>query len=307
MKVMMLGHSNSGKTTYMAAMYSIMNEVGAYDFSMRAISDSKHKALEGLGAKIKRGFYPDGTDIHQEYRFNLSYAGKKVLPFNWHDYRGGALRESINSSSETASLYEEIKYSDALIIFIDSEDIVNNTAKSTSNIRRLISLMQQAVANTSSEAAFPVSIVVTKSDQYESSLVMESDGFKPILAFCEAISESENIGGILVFTQISRDAIYNVQFPLLFSMLSALINKKIQMESKLDVLMDVYKSYYRQANIIDDFFSWITSTDSYTDLARRKYRQAAKEYEKYEEVFDSLSVLAKALEEARHEGYFFSF
>ena len=291
----------------MAAMYSIMNEVGAYDFSMRAISDSKHKALTGLGARIKRGSYPHGTDIHQEYQFYLSYAEKHVLPFNWYDYRGGALKESINTSSETASLYEKIEYADALIIFIDSEDVVKNTAKSSSNIRRLISLMQKAVANTKSEAAFPVSIVVTKSDQYEPNLVMNSNGFKPVISFCETISENENIVGILVFTQISKNAIQNVQFPLLFSMLSALKNKKIQMESELEDLMNSYRSYECRANIVDDFFSWISSTDSYSDLARRKYRDAAREYGKYEEIFDSLSVLAKALEKDCSEGYFFAF
>lgn len=90
MNILMVGHSGAGKTSFMAGMYKNLGDAQE-GYGIRAKDSTQKKNLERMAQNLSVGQYPSGTDIQQMYRFELTCAGKDVVPFNWMDYRGGIL------------------------------------------------------------------------------------------------------------------------------------------------------------------------------------------------------------------------
>ena len=118
MKIVMLGHTGVGKTTYMASLYGILqNPING--FTLRAQSTQDHAQLMDLYHQIHYGTYPEATMQRGQYDFLLRYEGKTAYPFTWVDYRGGALRE-LRDSFETQQLMQELKEAEGIVMFCDA-------------------------------------------------------------------------------------------------------------------------------------------------------------------------------------------
>ena len=85
MKVIMLGHSGVGKTTYMASMYGTL-QTPINGFSLHTQDSSHHSELLQTFNKIRRNEYPSRTSQRGLYNFSLLYQGRSVFPFEWVDY-----------------------------------------------------------------------------------------------------------------------------------------------------------------------------------------------------------------------------
>lgn len=238
MNIVMLGHSGAGKTTYMSALYHIMTN-GIYDFKM--LYDNwtnyyyKHytcgnynytldeatkegEELERVSQNVSNGIYPPATAIKQEYVFKMGYKGYNAIEFNWFDYRGGALMERENQSADTASLMAKIKSSDALIVFIDGTKLEDSQLQYEREFKRLIYLIKNAISKISVEGGtyYPISFVITKDDLCNNAL--DSVGFEYLWDnILKDIAHSKNIAGLITWVTINKDHIYNVHWPLFFS------------------------------------------------------------------------------------------
>lgn len=238
MNIVMLGHSSAGKTTYMAALYYRMSN-GLYDYKMRydywtnywykhytknngnyTIYESKQeeKDLYQISQNVSKGIYPPATAIRQEYVFKMRYKHYNEIEFNWFDYRGGALMERSTQSSDSAELVSRIKNSDALIVFLDGTKLEDNLSRNEREFRRLVYLIKSAIANISVEddTYYPISFVITKDDLCSS--VLDSEGFEYFWnTILQDINQSKNVAGLITWATVNQEHIYNVHWPLLFS------------------------------------------------------------------------------------------
>ncbi len=80
MRIVEIGHTGVGKTTYMATLYGIQQE-GIEGFSLKAQNSSDHERLIELAKNISQGIYPSATDQRREYNFYLQYENKNIFSF----------------------------------------------------------------------------------------------------------------------------------------------------------------------------------------------------------------------------------
>lgn len=245
MDILMLGHSGAGKTTFMAGLYAVMktgkvgynidcNFAEYYRYNYKTNSDfgllcksfdTQEKDLEKIAHDISAGKYPPATMVKQEYFFNLIREDNKI-PFNWFDYRGGALMESSVTSEDARLLKDKIANSDALVVFLDSEVLVQDAGKNMMHYKRLISLIRRVMCEVRMEEDeyFPISFVMTKGDMFPNVDLLDTPGLNYINdTLFNDIRESKNLVGMLTIVEINKEHIFNVHFPLLFSVLHGLL------------------------------------------------------------------------------------
>ena len=118
MNILMVGHSRSGKTSFMAGMYKYLGE-SKEGYGIRAKNSTQKKNLERMAAGLSQNRYPAGTDVQQKYNFALTVDGEDIIPFNWIDYRGGILLSDDPDEGDMDKFLKAIKQSDALLVFLE--------------------------------------------------------------------------------------------------------------------------------------------------------------------------------------------
>ena len=223
MKIVMLGHSGVGKTTYMASMYGSLDK-GINGFSLRAASDADHRRLIDRAARIAGGGYPDPTDQRGEYDFFLRYQGQNVLPFRWADYRGGALLET-SANAEKAALIRDRKEADGILGFCDSDAMARGAAKRT-QVGVMTNLLGNALQ--SLDRKIPLALVFSKSD-----LVARLDdqllgAFRGLIS---AIRASQWVQGTMVRVACGRRPM-NVDQPVLFALRHGIVMQAERLQAE---------------------------------------------------------------------------
>ena len=102
-KILMLGDSSSGKTCFMLGMYAAIQN--GSKFSLKATDPDEGVEMATLWSTIVgesgEERWPRGTDTPQIYNFELCYAYKPLMEFEWLDYRGGSM---LDLSSDVRTL-----------------------------------------------------------------------------------------------------------------------------------------------------------------------------------------------------------
>ena len=298
MKILMIGHSGSGKTSYMTGLYQEFGD-NASGFGLWMSDANKKSNLKRLGSNIKRGIYPSGTDIATEYNFWLQYDNKLLIPFDWYDYRGGALSESSKNSKDAEYLLGQMNSADALIVFLDGEKIVSMT---DDDLEEEYDVLLWAIQNSISKRFsngnfFPVSIVITKGDLYSDySTLFESPGLHYFLPLIKNIAQSEVSAGMVGIVEVSPNGIFNVFSPLIFSLYYGMhhyvkqrvasINAEVEKIKKLD-LGSVMEICYR----LDKWLGYNYKSD------REKAKDCLERIEKEKEQLSELQSLSEVMEE----------
>lgn len=295
----MLGHSSAGKTTFMAALYFRMSN-GLYDYKMRydsfanywfkrytknhsnyTLDESRQeeKELEMISQNVSKGIYPPATAIRQEYVFKMRYKYYNEIEFNWFDYRGGALMERSSQSSDSAELISKIKSSDALIVFLDGTKLEGNLSRNEREFRRLVYLVKSAITSISvkDDTYYPISFVITKEDLCPN--VLDSEGFAYFGDnILQDIAQSKKIAGLITCATVNQENIYNVHWPLFFSILHC-------MHKFADEVVASYN--YREENrgpidAIKEFF-----TDKDKNATKEAINQLGKSAKNIEDILNA--------------------
>ena len=159
MKIVELGYTGVGKTTYMASMYGTLQN-NPRGFSLQVIGREEHKRLLELFKAIKKGVYPGATPQRSEYKFCLRHNGINIFYLYWADYRGKAIRET-SDSNEAQKLHQDIYSADGIIIFFDCDALAKGDMKAN-EIRRITILISNAFQNL--REPISLAIVLTKAD-----------------------------------------------------------------------------------------------------------------------------------------------
>lgn len=298
MNILMVGHSRAGKTSYMAGLYKQFGDKPD-GFGLWMSDSNKRDNLIRLGQGIERGYYPNGTDIASQYQFYLQYDNELLIPFNWYDYRGGALSESSKYSADAQELLSRMNSADALIVFLDGEKITQMTDE---DLEDEYDILLWAIQNTVSRRSldgtyFPVSFVITKGDLYPNyGLLLNSPGLSYFMPLIKNICNCTNAAGMIGVVEVSKEGISNVFSPLIFSLYYGMhhyINARVE---SMNAEIEKYNSY--DPGLIDDFFvglDHLFGGDSKTDrqLAAESMERIQEENQKLE----TLKALSSGMEE----------
>lgn len=283
----MIGHSGSGKTSYMAGLYKLYGD-DPKGFGLWMFDSHKKQNLKRLGHDIEMGTYPGGTDIAEEYNFWLQYDDSLLIPFNWYDYRGGALLESSKNSKDARELVEKINKADALIVFLDGEKITHMTDDDLENEYEVIMwAIQKAISSRySADSYYPISFVITKGDLYDNySILINSPGLKFFTPLIKSIANSQSSVGMIGIAEVSKDGISNVSAPLFFS-LNYGMHHYIE-ERFLYINSEVQK--YEERNILGKIW--------HSDDFLKKMKQEKNKLEELEALSDVLQKIVNKLKE----------
>ena len=173
-KILMLGDSSSGKTCFMLGMYAAIQN--GSKFSLKATDPDEGIRLTALwsaivdNSGIKR--WPRGTDTPQIYNFELCYAYKPLMEFEWLDYRGGSMLD-ISSDDNVRTLRNYAAESNGLFFCISGKDLrepvteanlQNIAIKSKANLMGQYLQYLNINRRPARKKSFPIIIMVTKYD-----------------------------------------------------------------------------------------------------------------------------------------------
>lgn len=234
MKIVELGHSGVGKTTYMASMYAALQKKVA-GFSLKAVDTSDHQRLCELAKSIRVNSYPPRTSQRSDYNFYLEYHGNKILPFFWADYRGKALSER-TSSYEFRALQQDITKADGIIIFFDCYTLTSGDSR-INEVRKITFLLNSCLMNL--ERPISLAIVFTKIDLVEKFEIKLLESIKELI---NAISKNKLISGALIPIACGQQNI-NVETPLLYALQTAIRTKIDSLNKDINFYDKQIKSY----------------------------------------------------------------
>ena len=282
MRVMMIGFSGAGKTTYMGALYSMLNKKPCEGFSLCANSNSDHEKFLQIGARLAQGIYPKGTDILQVYQYSLLYKGKNILEFDWYDYRGGVLAAADSPDFDT--VVSQIMNSDALVVFLDSTMFMPGEpaeSRCVNTWKRIMAILQNVTASRPEGTVFPISFVLTKSDCFPNG-GNETKGWKLFERVVKMIREDEHgkICGICVEIAVrcqnQKYETWGLEYPFLFSMYEAMGKKCADYESAIERAIAARDKYNEKGGIWDEITSFIDGKRSNWDKANDEENKALK-------------------------------
>lgn len=208
----MVGHSGAGKTSFMAGMYKHLagNQEG---YGIRAKDTTQKRKLERMAQKLSAGIYPEGTDIQQMYKFELTCMGKDVIPFNWMDYRGGILLSENPEDDDMNKFLKSISSADALVVFLDGNKLSERTSEWTMEYDILISCIENSLS-INHKSWFPICFVITKCDMVPDGASFY--GLKHFNTLFEQISQSKTVGAMLLQCSINSSDYYDPFFALAY-------------------------------------------------------------------------------------------
>lgn len=279
MKVMMIGLSSAGKTSYMGAMYNRFSD-GVGGFSIKADSSDAGQSLQRIGNNLSNGLYPSNTDIRSTYKFQLFYEDSSVMEFDWTDYRGGILVDFENEI-ELNKWESELHEADAVIVFLDSTAMDKKYSRKYSGFSQMDAisdLITRVAASHKESEIFPISFVLTKIDALKKKI--DGDEWERLNELLKGIASSKNIYGMLTGTIVGKDCC-NIEWPFIMSMAFGLRNKIVRIGAEADEIKRKVDFGIAHTSLWDDISSWWNDEPSYRTIA---YNNAVEFNEKIQKL-----------------------
>ena len=180
MNILMVAHSRSGETSFMAGMYKYLGE-SKEGYGIRAKNSTQKKNLERMAAGLSQNRYPSGTDVQQKYNFALTADGEDIIPFNW------------------------IKQADALVVFLDGQKLADKSGRWLMEYDILLSCIENSL-DVEHKSWFPISFVITKCDLVPAGA--QFYGLERFNTLFSQIQASQKVGGTLIHSVINSESYY---------------------------------------------------------------------------------------------------
>lgn len=172
-KIAMLGTTGSGKTSYLLAMYAMM-QTGVKGFTLSARDmdmdlDLVERWEHLIDVEAEDRWPLSNAAAIENYSFNFSYGFRPIMSFDWLDYRGLALSDRSNQQDVQALCNYLIDCS-CLFLCISGEHLQSRvTPAIVRQIKsdRMNQFIQQVISNNrqpTTDRPFPIVILITKYD-----------------------------------------------------------------------------------------------------------------------------------------------
>lgn len=248
LKMMMLGFAGVGKTSYLAALYKLLNSEGSnYGFWISADTNDEdssfdhgaHADLLTLGTQIiENGVYPESTKKTVQYYFRLVHdRGGEVLRFNLIDYGGDFLLQKRNRNLH--ELVDQIAQADALMVFLDLSCFCSDSYDVVNQLRKIQSLIQIAFGEAQNRRLC-ISFVLSKCDLADE---QAGDPHETAAWYClnqlfGMLRENGNVSGLYSTTTVAKRC-KNVCLPFFHIMHDGVKNKLSEKEKSLQEEQDL--------------------------------------------------------------------
>jgi GTPase SAR1 family protein len=175
-KITMLGTSGAGKTCYILGLYATM-QFGIQGFTLSATDMDEDLRLTSAWENMveeegeNRWPPPTGMEPHQ-YEFDFSYGFRRLIGFDWLDYRGGAMLDS-SKATDVQALMSRLQQSTCIFLCVSGEYLteeglsdtkLQSKAKRAGVHRMTLFLNNLAQSLKDNQKPFPIVIVITKYD-----------------------------------------------------------------------------------------------------------------------------------------------
>lgn len=294
MKIVELGHTGVGKTTYMSALYETLQKP-VEGFSLKAAAREDHQRFLLLADKIKKGEYPAPTDQRREYNFNLQYLARDIFGFDWSDYRGGALLEA-QENQQAQVLAQDLQTADGILLFCDSQALLAKNPRQT-QLGRMINLVNYALNNRPYQPLSLV-IVLTKADLVTQ---VDSQMLAPLQSLIEAIKLSNSVKGAIVPIACGPKAI-NIEIPLLFLLNTGVKLKVNNLRRQILTHETMAKIYQEKSQGFFGFIrdAWLAMMDgeSYGSKFEQEKKHSELKFNEYNKILEPVKQLSKYLSDA---------
>jgi hypothetical protein len=275
MKILMIGNKESGKTTYMASAFGLL-EQGQSGFFINSDSGST-QWFKALFQSIKNGMYPALSDKRSKYAFELYHYQKKVLEFEWIDYYGGIVTEM-----NAEQLVKDIDTSDGIILFLEAAALLERNT-SVTQLRRILALITYKL--TQQTRLYTVIIVITKYDKILSGVSL-SQIQEPLQGFLSSVGNNENIYTRVIPVSCTKEGFFNVELPLLDMLDSGLKTSYLNVAEEVMKYSEQAKYYADRIGVMDWIVSKVIGADTNREMAEGFLQKATSKLE----LFESLEV-----------------
>lgn len=282
MKILMIGNKESGKTTYMASAFGLLND-GVAGFHINTDSNTR-TWYRKLFQAIKDGAYPNASDKRDSHSFKLDCLGRNVLDFEWVDYNGGIIK-----SIDADEFMNDIDSCDGVMLFFDAKALYDNNP-SVHSVRRILSLISQKLGSIES-LLFSVILIVTKVDLLDS-VEDYAAAIKPLNAFIDNAKNNEKIYARIVPVSCSQNGFYNVELPILDILDSGLKTSYLNAAYAVQEHAEKATEYARKSGIIDWIGSKLSGTATYGELAKSRMEQAKRQLNLLESIEQPMKKLS---------------
>ncbi|MFI6324045.1 hypothetical protein ACIBG8_41425 [Nonomuraea sp. NPDC050556] len=288
MNIVMLGHPNAGKTTYMSAMYKVMSTEGIAGFRVRARSDAHHYQLMSNADRIGRGLYPAPSDQHAEYPLTFRHGSSALFEFLWRDYRGGALLDR-STTQDTQRLLADLRTADAIVLFMDLLDLQRSHI-ARQKIRGLTTVLFRAL--TGRDRLTPLVIVLTKADLVNPNV--QDTGLEAFDSFIQAVDGNPAVIGTWIEVACGPYP-QNVIAPVLFCLYFGLESQAYYLSALVEQSNAVGDSFAAGDTWRNRVKSRFTGQVANRDLASMAYMKAYQEYQALQTVLGPAQLLGDML------------
>ncbi len=239
----------AGKTCFLVGMYADMSG-GRRGFTFSTNPDDDLDLSDKWSRLIEAGpdRWPLPTSAQpKSYTFGFNYGFRRIMEFDWIDYRGGALSDG-STEADVQELKRYLKQSSCVMLCVSGEHLQEPKNASVVRARTRIGRMNSFLTELREELGrqkkeLPaVIIVVTKSD-YCSSRPREEieeqirDLFNPLFSpdsgWLVSIGSVSLGAGLAADTEKGEIAPDNIHLPLVFSIYRVLHERADQQQSKL--------------------------------------------------------------------------
>jgi energy-coupling factor transporter ATP-binding protein EcfA2 len=273
LRIVTIGHSGVGKTTYMASLYgSLQNSYGG--FTLLAKQPDDQKTLRAIAESIRQGVYPPGTSYRTQYEFTLHLHQEPVIEFVWSDYGGSVLGGRVGeqrANMDISELQAELQKSDGLMMLVDGADLARGNM-SLSGVRRMLTLVQHALMG--NERRLSLAIVFTKADLLGR---FKPEMLRPFVPIIDTVAQSGLVRGALITTACGR-YMQNVPLPLLFALHTAVNSHMEELDQSHRSLKSQAADWQRRSEgfegFIDVISSWWNGLPTNGQMAESRRRQA---------------------------------
>ena len=291
MKIVMLGHTGVGKTTYMASLYGVMQK-NVEGFRLKSSNPEHHTRWLELAEAIRIGKYPLPTDQRSEYEFFLRYQGRNVLQFSWSDYRGGALRET-QESSQAQSLIQDLRAADGIMLFCDCYALAKGDIRSN-QIGRMTTLTSYALENLNRPLS--LGIILTKIDLVTDFTDTLLANFKGLIS---ALNASELVIGAFIPVACGTQ-LCNVPMPLLFVLQASVLFQAVSSYQAYEQHASTAQLHEKNAQGLAGAIDWVVSKLSgeptSKEIASSEKSKATEKLQQYESIREPAEFLTQYIQ-----------
>jgi Double-GTPase 2 len=291
-KIVMLGHSDAGKTTYIAMMYEFMRK-GFEGFTVNAVDGGHDRELRKSARDIGRGRYPLASSRREHHVFRLSHRRRYIADFTWTDYRGGVLTGR-SDQEDTAHILAELAAADGVVVFVDAH-LLATSDRGRREVRRLTVLLQQALEGRTGRV--PVVIAYTKSD-----LLTGSDEWArasaPLANLRQALAASPTVLDTVVAVSCGRRPT-GVNVPVLWCLAQHYAIRVSDLERELAISRRMANEARQRSNLWNSWRSTWYNEESEYRKSLRYQRWANEEAVELQPLRQPTANLLAALDKAR--------